>query len=93
MSATLIDRMLRAAREAQPDLWARTESVARIIDPAAFVDGWVITPESASRLHESKLRFMRANAMTRAQAVLEYLGVNVQADWYAILTKLAEEAP
>ena len=86
---TDVDRMLKIAREQRPDLWARTEAVARIIDPAAFADDWTIDPPEATRLHSLKLAVLRGNAMRRAQEVLAYLGVNTEHDWYDILTRLA----
>jgi len=87
---TLGDQIMRFAREVQPELWERTEAVARIIDPAAFADGWIIHPESAARLHALKLKVLQGNAMRKAQEVLAYLGVNTETDWYEILTRLAE---
>jgi len=85
-----VDRMLRIAREQRPDLWARTEAVARIIDPSAFADDWLIDPPEAARLHRLKLEVLRGNAVRRAQEVLQYLGVNTECDWYDILTRLVE---
>jgi hypothetical protein len=87
---TLGEQIMQFAREAQPDLWARTEAVARIIDPSAFADDWIIHPESAARLHSLKLKVLQDNAMRKAQDVLTYLGVNTETDWYEILTRLAE---
>ena len=88
---TGIDDMIRAAKEVQPDLWKRTEGVARIIDPGAFEDGWtIVEPASAARLHEKRLKLQQATAMRRAQEVLAYLGVNTEADWFAILNRLAK---
>ena len=86
-----IDTTLRLAREVQPDLWKRTEAVARIIDPSAFASGWIISPASAAKLHAARLAYLRSNAMRRAQDVLEYLGVNTQTDWFTILRRLAQE--
>jgi len=85
-----VDKMLKIAREQRPDLWARTEAVARIIDPSAFANDWRIDPPSAARLHALKLEVLRGNAIRRAQEVLQYLGVNTEHDWYDILTKLAQ---
>ena len=84
-----VEKMLRIAREVQPDLWKRTEAVARIIDPGAFADDWIIHPPEAATLHALRLGLMKANAMSRAQEVLRYLGVNTDYDWYEILTRLA----
>ncbi len=85
---TLIEKTLIAARKVQPELWKRTEQVARIIDPAAFVDGWVVRPEDSRKAHEARIGYMRAVAMHKAQEILKVLGVNTDADWYAILTEL-----
>jgi hypothetical protein len=87
---TDVDKMLKIAREQRPDLWARTDAVARIIDPAAFADDWVIDPPEAARLHALKLALLRATARSKAQEVLKYLGVNTEHDWYDILTRMAE---
>lgn len=86
-----IDAFLRIARELRPDLHARTKAVARIIDPGAFADGWAVEPPEAARLHAMRLEVLRGNAMRKAQDVLQYLGVNTDADWFTILTRLAEE--
>lgn len=90
--ASTIDDMIRAAKAVQPDLWKRTEGVARILAPEAFEDNsWVIVePVSAKQLHEARLKLQRANAMRKAQDILAFLGVNTEPDWYAILTKLSE---
>lgn len=87
-----VDVTLRIAREVQPDLWARTEQVARIIDPAAFDDNWLIDPPEASRLHAARLAVMRSTAMSKAHEVLRVLGVNTETDWFEILTRLAMES-
>jgi len=86
---TSVEQMLRAARDQRPDLWRRTEAVARIIDPSAFAEDWIIEPPAAARLHNLKLELLRANARRRAQEVLQYLGVNTEHDWYDILTRMA----
>jgi hypothetical protein len=85
-----VDRMLKIARDQRPDLWARTEAVARIIDPSAFQDDWIVDPPEAGELLAAKLAVLRANAMGRAQEVLKYLGVNTDHDWYDILTKMVD---
>jgi hypothetical protein len=93
MSVSDIDEALRIARELRPDLWERTEAVARIIDPAAFAGGWtIVEPASAARLHEARVAYQRSNAMLRAQEILAYLGVNTETDWFTILTRLAERS-
>lgn len=86
-----IDDMLRIAKEVQPDLWVRTEAVAKIIDPSAFMDDWIVEPPSAAKLHEARLAVLRGNAMRKAADVLTYLGVNTETDWHEILKRLAEE--
>lgn|SRR3990167_429528 len=85
-----INAVLRHARASEPDLWARTEAVARIIAPEAFQEDWVVEPPSAARLHLLRLQVLQGNAMAKAQAVLTYLGVNTDADWYDILHRLAD---
>lgn len=84
--------MLRVAREVQPELWERTEQIARIIAPEAFAEGWIIHPPEAAETHRLKLAVMRSNAMRKAQDVLAFLGVNTDTDWHEILTRLAEES-
>jgi len=86
-----LERALGLARELRPDLWARTEAVARIIDPSAFADDWVASPPEAARTHALKLKVLRGVATRRAQDVLEYLGVNTETDWGEVLARLAEE--
>lgn len=86
-----IDAVLRLAKQIQPDLWKRTRAVAKIIDPAAFSTDWIVTPESARRLHRTRQRYMQAAAMVKAQEILRVLGVNTDADWYEIISRLARE--
>lgn len=88
---TDIDRMLRISREIQPNLWERTEHVAKIIDPSAFMDDWVITPPEREALMRAKLSCLQAAAMKKANEILTYLGVNTETDWYSILGRLAGE--
>lgn len=84
--------VIRIAREGRPHLWRRTEQVARIIDPGAFMDDWEVSPPDIAALLASKLAYQRAAAMSRAQEVLKYLGVNTDTDWHLILTRMAEES-
>ncbi len=86
-----ITKLMKAAREAQPDLWERTDAIARIIDPAAFIDGWTIHPSDSATVLKSRLKYKQSVALCKAQEVLKYLGVNVDADWYEILKRLAED--
>ena len=88
---TAIDDALRIARDVQPDLWQRTEQVARIIAPEAFDNGWVVEPPEAAKLHAARLACMRSTAMSKAQDVLKVLGVNTDTDWCEILTRMAKE--
>ena len=87
-----VDAALRLARELRPDLWQRTEQVARIIDPAAFAEGWVLDDRETRELYDARQRYMRSSAMVKAQDVLCYLGVNVDTDWYEILNRIAGES-
>lgn len=91
MTATSIEKLMEAARASNPDLWERTESVAKIIAPEAFMEDWVIHPPESATLFALKLKVLQGNAMRKAQDILAYLGVNTEADWYDILTRLAEE--
>ncbi len=86
-----VSDVLRVARELRPDLWERSEAVAKIIDPGAFATDWIIEPAEAAEMHRLRLELLKANAMCKAQEILRYLGVNTDADWYEILTRLAKE--
>ena len=86
-----VEKMIAIAREVQPDLWRRTEQVARIIDPGAFVEGVVIHPDISRRRFDAHQKYQRAIAMRRAQEVLCFLGVNTETDWLEILTRLAQQ--
>ena len=80
--------MFALARESNPDLWARTEGVAKIIDPGAFATDYVIWPEENARTFELRQNYMRAVAMGKAQEVLRYLGINTATDWLYILERI-----
>lgn len=86
-----IEKTLRAAKKVQPDLWRRTQGIAKIIDPGAFAEGWVIHPEDVARVFKSRRKVEQANAMHKAQEVLKFLGVNTDTEWFEILKELAKE--
>ena len=86
-----VDRALQAARELRPDLWERTDQIARIIEPSAFMDDWLVHPEDQKHILEKRLAVQQAAAMRKAQEILQYLGVNTETDWYAILQHLADK--
>jgi hypothetical protein len=85
-----VDDILRIARDTNPDLWKRTDAIARIIDPAAFADDWIISDPGIAESHKFKLVLMQSVAIGKAQEVLVYLGVNTSTDWFEILTILAD---
>lgn len=87
-----IEQLMKAARASNPDLWERTESVARIIAPEAFDEGWIIHPPESAALHRARLRVLQGNAFKKAQDVLAFLGVNTEADWFDILTRMADRS-
>lgn len=86
---TRIDDVIGAARELRPNFWERTEQVARIIDPAAFLDCSTAQPREAAESLRVRLDYLQAVALSKAQAVLQYLGVNTEVDWLAVLQLLA----
>jgi hypothetical protein len=87
-----IDKALQIDHALRPNFYDRAEAIARIIDPAAFADDWIIEPEHSAKLHALKLNYLRGVAMRKAQDVLEYLGVNSEVDWMEILTRMAESS-
>ena len=88
---THVDQVLRIARELRPDLYERTEAVAQIIDPVAFAPPWICWDPKQQKVMDARRRYMQAHAMSTAQKVLEYLGVNTDTDWLEILTRIARE--
>lgn len=90
MAKHLIDDALRTAKELHPDLYQRTEDVARIIDPGSFGTPWTCSDPDAQRLMDARRKLLQANAMATAQRILEYLGVNTNVDWLEILTRMAK---
>lgn len=89
-----VDTEIQLAREKRPDLWKRTEQVARIIDPGAFEDGeTLVTPASARKLYRTRLAYQQAIALQRAHEVLTFLGVNTATEWMDILMQLPERLP
>lgn len=82
--------MLTLARESNPDLWARVEGVAKIIDPAAFATDHVIWPEENARAFKLRQDYMRAVAMNKAHEALRYLGINTDTDWLYILERIGD---
>ena len=79
-------------RETHPDLYARTEAIARIIDPAAFISGrTVLIPPESHGLWHARRKYQQAAAMRKAHEILEHLGVSTEVDWETILTRLAED--
>ena len=84
-----VEDVLRHAREVQPDLWKRTDAVARILDPSAFAEGWACSSQESMKLLRARLGYQQAAAMVKAQEVLKYLGVNTDTEWHEILTRMA----
>ena len=85
-----IDQMLQAAKKAQPNLWRRTEQVARVLDPAAWSDDWVLHGDEQASLYSARQKYLRAASITKAQEVLKVLGVNTDTDWMDILRIMGE---
>lgn len=85
------EQVMRFARDVNQELWSRTENVAKIIDPSAFMTDWVITPKESADLHAARLKYKQAVAMEKAHQILHYLGVNTDTDWLEILSRIAEE--
>ena len=83
-----MSEMLALARESNPDLWERIDGVARIIDPGAFAEGYVVWPEENARTFEARQKYMRAVARHKAHEVLSYLGINTDTDWLYILERM-----
>jgi len=83
-----IEDLLARAKARYPDLWQRTEAIARIIDPGAFAEGAILTDEEGHDLFEARRRYMQAVAFNRAHEVLAYLGLNEPVDWLQLLSEL-----
>ena len=88
---SLAAQIVRHAREVQPELWERTDAIARIIDPAAFAEGWTCHSGDSAKVLNARLKYHQSVALSKAQDVLRYLGVNTEADWYEILQRIAKE--
>ena len=85
-----MSEMLALARESNPELWTRTEGIARIIDPPAFATDYIILPEENARTFELRQEYMQAIAMGKAHDVLKYLGINTDTDWLYILERIGD---
>lgn len=88
--ATDIERVLRAAREQKPDVYERADAIARIIDPSAYLDDWVVHGASVKLLN-AKVKYRRAAALTKALDILAYLGMSTETDWEDVFQRLAKE--
>ncbi len=82
-----INDVLRKARKMHPDLFERTELVARIIDLSAFAEGWVTDDKKSQRLMDLRLKYQQVVAMRKAHDVLTFLGVNTRVDWRKLLER------
>ena len=67
--------------------------VARIIDPAAFAEGWATNTAESTKLIDSRLAYQKAVALSKAHSVLSYLGLTQPVDWLSALEALAENEP
>ena len=57
-----IDEMIEKAKELHPDLYSRAESIAKIIDPAAFLDGWIVTNKETQELTKTRNKYNQSVA-------------------------------
>lgn len=60
-----IEEMIAADRRRQPELWAKVDRVAALVDPGAFPIGEVvIEPPEAAERYRVRLAYMQAAAPT-----------------------------
>ena len=80
-------------RHSLPDLWDRTETVARLVCPGAFPSPGtqvVVHPKEIAEMFARKQKLLQAQAVMTAHQVLNYLGVNIDIDQYDLLGHMAE---
>ena len=85
-----IDEVVRKARELDPELWAKVDAIARIIDPSAFSEWYDgITPVEP----DARVRYMRSVAENKAWRILQLLGIAPESyDWPRLFDALAAPA-
>jgi hypothetical protein len=52
------------------------------------MDDWVVDPPERAALLTAKLRCQQAAALSKAHAILTFLGVNTETEWYEILEEM-----
>jgi hypothetical protein len=92
MMETGTEQMLRIVRDLQPDYYKQVDAVARLVDPSAFVDDWQIHDPDSRRYFETRLEAYQAAARTKADRILEHLGLKPATPWREIFHRMREES-
>ena len=86
---TEIEKIMTQYKEKYPELWERTELIARIIHPDAW-SKWNCAGEYHQKLSDARLKYMRSAARVKAQEILCAMGINTDVDWVYLLTEQAK---
>lgn len=82
---TAVEQLLDAHRELNPELYAKADAIAQIIDPSAWPgEAWDGVGPEAKRIDwdaNTLVQVRRAEARGRAFRVLEYLGLYDPKEW------------
>ena len=65
-----------AIQQPTPEALTRSQQIARIIDPAAFLGNWNGADQPTEQPMDARNGLRQARAIGKAQEVLEYLGLN-----------------
>lgn len=78
-----IDEVVTAARRLDPELWAKVDTLARIIAPGIW-DAWYdnTAPDAQPVPPDARVRYLRSAAESKAWQILVFLGIAPQPyDW------------
>lgn len=85
-----VEKAVAVSRELDPDLWAKVDRVAEIIDPGAFALYYdSVDPDGKPVPMTLRQKYMQSAARTKAWVILRRLGeIPQDFDWTPVLERL-----
>lgn len=85
-----VDEAVAAHRRLYPDLWAKADRIAEIIEPDVWDDWYDSTePDATPRPPTTRVLYLRSRARCRAWDVLKELEIApATTDWAAVFAEL-----
>lgn len=82
-------KALEAHRQLEPELYAKADHIAKIIDPGAFVEWRDGTSPDSDKVLLVRQEYMKAKALCQAFEILRFLGMAPETtNWDAIFERM-----